>query len=73
MTELSGKTALVVGGSRGFGRGIADALLAAGAAVHVVARNPEPLAELERAGRGRFAPPLPMPRIQRSAAGCSTR
>ncbi len=54
MTELSGKTALVVGGSRGFGRGIADALLAAGAAVHVVARNPEPLAELERAGRGRI-------------------
>jgi NAD(P)-dependent dehydrogenase (short-subunit alcohol dehydrogenase family) len=53
MTELSGKTALVVGGSRGFGRGIADALLAAGATVHVVARNPQPLAEFEHAGRGR--------------------
>jgi NAD(P)-dependent dehydrogenase (short-subunit alcohol dehydrogenase family) len=53
MAEISGKRALVVGGSRGFGRGIADALLAAGAAVHVVARNPEPLAELERASRGK--------------------
>lgn len=52
MTELA-RRALVVGGSRGFGRGIADALLAAGAVVHVVARNREPLAELERASRGK--------------------
>jgi NAD(P)-dependent dehydrogenase (short-subunit alcohol dehydrogenase family) len=51
MAEFAGKRALVVGGSRGFGRGIAEALLAAGAAVHVVARNPEPLSELERASR----------------------
>jgi NAD(P)-dependent dehydrogenase (short-subunit alcohol dehydrogenase family) len=52
MTEFGGRKALVVGGSRGFGRGIADALLGAGAAVHVVARNPNPLVELERTSRG---------------------
>jgi NAD(P)-dependent dehydrogenase (short-subunit alcohol dehydrogenase family) len=52
MAEFAGQKALVVGGSRGFGRGVADALLTAGATVHVVARNPEPLAELERTTRG---------------------
>src|SRR5258708_2213851 len=54
MAQLAGKRALVVGGSRGFGRGIAESLLAAGAAMHVVARNPQPLAELERASEGRI-------------------
>ncbi len=54
MAELAGKSALVVGGSRGFGRGVAEALLGAGAAVHVVARTLEPLAELERASEGRI-------------------
>jgi NAD(P)-dependent dehydrogenase (short-subunit alcohol dehydrogenase family) len=36
---LQGKQAIVTGGSRGFGRGIVEALLGAGARVHVVARD----------------------------------
>jgi NAD(P)-dependent dehydrogenase (short-subunit alcohol dehydrogenase family) len=39
MDTLQGKQTIVTGGSRGFGRGIVEALLDAGARVHVVARN----------------------------------
>src|SRR5260221_3383975 len=46
MKELEGKTAIVVGSSRGFGRGIAEAFLDAGARVVAVARNPAPVTEL---------------------------
>src|SRR5260221_6344515 len=46
MKELEGKTAIVVGSSRGFGRGITEAFLDAGARVVAVARNPAPLTEL---------------------------
>lgn len=46
MTDLSGKTALVVGASRGLGRGIVTALADAGAAVIAISRSttsfPEP-------------------------------
>jgi len=46
MADLTDKTALVVGASRGLGRGIALALEAAGAPVVAVARDPAPLAGL---------------------------
>jgi NAD(P)-dependent dehydrogenase (short-subunit alcohol dehydrogenase family) len=42
MTDLTGTTAVVTGASRGFGRGIASALAAAGAQVVGVARTPSP-------------------------------
>jgi NAD(P)-dependent dehydrogenase (short-subunit alcohol dehydrogenase family) len=50
MSDLTGKTALVVGASRGLGRGIALALDKAGALVVAVARDRADLAELATAG-----------------------
>ena len=44
---LENKTAIVVGASRGFGRGVAESFLQAGATVAAVARNAAPLTELE--------------------------
>jgi NAD(P)-dependent dehydrogenase (short-subunit alcohol dehydrogenase family) len=46
MKDLKGKVAIVVGSSRGLGRGITEAFLDAGANVVAVARNPAPLKEL---------------------------
>jgi NAD(P)-dependent dehydrogenase (short-subunit alcohol dehydrogenase family) len=42
--DLSGRVAIVTGGSEGIGRGIAEGLVRAGADVLIVARRPEPLA-----------------------------
>src|SRR5215470_11809407 len=39
--QLKGKNALVLGGSKGLGRGVADALAAEGVAVAIVARGQE--------------------------------
>jgi NAD(P)-dependent dehydrogenase (short-subunit alcohol dehydrogenase family) len=44
MSDLTGRTALVVGGSRGLGRGVTAALAAGGADVVAVARDVTPLA-----------------------------
>ncbi len=41
--QLKGKTALILGGSKGLGRGVADALTAEGVAVAIVARGQEAL------------------------------
>ncbi|ADP82456.1 SDR family NAD(P)-dependent oxidoreductase [Pseudofrankia inefficax] len=46
MKDLTDRTALVVGASRGLGRGIAQAFAAAGAPVVAVARNETALAQL---------------------------
>jgi 3-oxoacyl-[acyl-carrier protein] reductase len=46
MSDLSGRTTVVVGASRGLGRGIAGAFAQAGAAVVAVARTGAALAEL---------------------------
>ena len=52
--QLKGKTALILGGSKGLGRGVADALAAEGVAVAIVARGVEALdrAVSEIASRG---------------------
>jgi NAD(P)-dependent dehydrogenase (short-subunit alcohol dehydrogenase family) len=54
--QLAGRTALVTGASRGFGRAIATALTEAGAAVVGVARNGDRLAELHRKLGDTFTP-----------------
>src|ERR1700689_5709305 len=52
--QLKGKTALILGGSKGLGRGVADALAAEGVAVALVARGQDALdtAVAEIAARG---------------------
>jgi len=51
VTQLEGKIAIVVGASRGLGRGVAEAFLDAGASVVAVARDPKPLDRLAAGNR----------------------
>ncbi|HUN31193.1 MAG TPA: SDR family oxidoreductase [Trebonia sp.] len=51
MADLTGTTTLIVGASRGLGRGIAQAFDEAGASVIAVAREAGPLEELAAAGK----------------------
>jgi NAD(P)-dependent dehydrogenase (short-subunit alcohol dehydrogenase family) len=48
--ELQDERVVVTGGSRGLGRGMVEALLARGAQVTVIARDPARLADVERLG-----------------------
>jgi NAD(P)-dependent dehydrogenase (short-subunit alcohol dehydrogenase family) len=50
MPELTNKSVVVTGGSRGLGRGIVESLLARGARVTVVARDAASLAEVAKLG-----------------------
>jgi len=52
MKQLEGKTAVVVGGSRGFGQGIVQALAAEGAAVWALAHDAGRLDQLKQAVAG---------------------
>ena len=54
--DITGRTALVTGASRGFGRAITVALGAAGARVVGVARDPAPLEDLRTELGGSFTP-----------------
>ena len=70
-TNLSDKTTIVVGASRGLGRGIATALAEAGAPVTAVARSETALDDLARAVSG-IRPEVTTPATPRSPATSST-
>ncbi|MGH3713828.1 MAG: SDR family NAD(P)-dependent oxidoreductase [Micromonosporaceae bacterium] len=71
--NLGGSVALVTGGGRGFGRVVARELAAAGAAVAVTGRTPEPLAdavqEIKSSGGTGFAVPMDVADPEAVAAG----
>jgi NAD(P)-dependent dehydrogenase (short-subunit alcohol dehydrogenase family) len=59
--DLTGRTAIVTGGTRGIGRAVAAGLGAAGANVVVVSRKPEACADTEAALRARGVAALGVP------------
>ena len=69
--DLAEKPTIVVGASRGLGRGIATAFAQAGAPVMAVARSGAPLADLA-AGRATSVLRLPTPPVPRSPQACWT-
>ena len=73
--DLSGKTAVVTGGSRGIGLMIARGLLQAGAQVYISSRKADACAEAvkELSGHGPVPPFPPTCRRSRSACGWPPR
>jgi NAD(P)-dependent dehydrogenase (short-subunit alcohol dehydrogenase family) len=59
--DLSGRVAIVTGGTRGIGRALAEGLVAAGARVVVASRKPEACAETERQLRAQGGEALGVP------------
>ncbi len=45
MSQFQSKTALIIGGTSGIGKAVAEALLAKGAEVHIVGRNPQKVSD----------------------------
>lgn len=54
--ELGGRTVLVTGGSRGIGRAVVERASEAGATVHVISRDPAPVADQVRMSGGAVWP-----------------
>lgn len=54
--SLEGRSVLVTGGSRGIGRAVVEAASEAGAFVHVLSRDPDPVAEVARRSGGAVWP-----------------
>lgn len=65
--QLKGKAFLITGGSSGLGKALAGQLVSEGARVAILARNPEPLAEVAGSLRDAGGEVLDVPGDARSA------